>query len=974
MQIKINARTGPDVELQAPLEPAREPMPLAITTGPAQMQFWKPFDLGRYEADAEWLSKIQSLSGKIENLADLMSDELDDRSWLNVFLLSAGMGQIIEDHLHSDPFLLGRAARFFAKTVTGSGHKAAALALTLAQAWSTINAIVPGTRQMIERNEHQAAYTGKVAALVMSGSALGEDTSDRLVSEGKMLIEATSELPAALLKEVNRLPSCFRSFDQRLEDIHAIAEEFSARRPDKTRAIGVVGVRTSGSFLAPLYQAALKTLGYSDVAWITLRPGTPLLANERSFIRQLARKNGLVLICDDPPNSGETLFKVVNMLRQRGIAQENIVLLLQLFEGSQELPAALRNLQNVTIPWPDWWIQSALGADAVQKELANLLQPELRITHLERLALPYDPILRRHAKALYRMDLVNSVTGRTYSKTIEIKGVGLGYFGEHHLAISRKLIGYSLHIILLKNGLVYEEVPDGLKAVMPEDIRRDEDLLKRMTDYVLKRNVQLTCDVDLSLQLKSRNAVWEVAGNLLSVAFGKAWYLLRMPLLDAQVKRILDVPHPSVIDGDMNLNHWFIRDGGSISDEVLIKENLAERDFSHEDLSTFDAAYDLAALALAVGVEDRFPFMRRYYRDRTGDDISEERWMLHQLVRIWDMRRHNIYSVDQTRAKMTQVLERYYSALYFSESEIRGDGAFCVLDIDGVLETNQLGFASLTSSSAMSLHALEAHGYRVLAASGRSLPEVRDRCKAYHLAGGIAEYGSALYDNSTGREVSLLVQNELDTLEQLRTCLASIAGVSIDIAFKNSVRAFRLDKDGNRLGLDPQSVKVLLEEAGIAHLVVTVPGNAQTDFVVSRIDKGVGIKAWMTMFGGSPALDARGSEKSSITFAVGDTLSDIPMLALAEMAFAPAHTRRVLGQAGIAITKRPYQKGFEEAVTRLLGHAPGECSICQISDFSPESKYMQDVLSVQEEGNGGMIRRSLELLLKQRRYSHVGTN
>ena len=78
-------------------------------------------------------------------------------------------------------------------------------------------------------------------------------------------------------------------------------------------------------------------------------------------------------------------------------------------------------------------------------------------------------------------------------------------------------------------------------------------------------------------------------------------------------------------------------------------------------------------------------------------------------------------------------------------------GALCAIDIDGVLETSPLGFSSLTPTGAVTLRAVTLHGYRPILATGRSLDEVRERCAAYHLAGGVAEYGAVVYNHGTER-------------------------------------------------------------------------------------------------------------------------------------------------------------------------------------------------------------------------------
>ena len=970
----INAWSGQGALVELPVQQVAMHVeaPVAITHDESSP--WKSLNLLKDDPENEWFSKINNLSGKMDDLAELLRYELGKRSWLNVFLLSAGMGQIVEDYLHTDPFLLGRAARFFGKSDSASGRRTATLAMDLAQTWNAIDQLLPRSASGLRQNSLQADFTSRVAALVMGNAPIRSEEECRLIAEGNELIQSVQKLPPALREDVNKLPSCFRSFDQSPEDILKIVEDFSSRWPDRGRAIEVVGVRTSGSFLAPLYQAALQAKGYERVRWFTLRPGTPLLSYENSLLRSLKQENGLALICDDPPDTGETLFKITSMLERQGISRRNVVLLLELFEGDDHLPKNLKDFQSVTLEWSDWHVQEMLEAGTVRSEVESALKPGFVITGFQRTPLTYEVNHRKHSRATYQINLVNTVSGNSSTTTINVKGVGLGYFGEHFLAVSRKLPEDSLPILLLKNGLVYEEVPEGLRPASVGDFQLEEGLLGKMIDYVVRRNQRLQATEDLSLRLTNRNAVWEVASNILSLAFGKTWYLFRMPLLDAHVKRLLSVAHPSVIDGDMSLHHWLLDANAYGGTRGLFKTNLAERDFSHEDLSIFDPAYDLAALALVSGTEDQSSLIRRQYSQKSGDNISPERWMLHQLVRIWDMNRHGFLSSDDTKLKMSRVFGQYFSDLYFTDIPKSLEGPLCVFDIDGVLETHPLGFASLTFASARSLRALELHGYRILIASGRSLEEVKERSKAYHLAGGIAEYGSAIFDSQTGETATLLTREERDTLDHFRISLASLPGVNLDRDFSNSVRAFYRQQNGSHKSLNLQLVKVMMDDEGFTGLINVIPGSEQTDFVVSRVNKAAGVKAWMARFGSTSSSTGENLVAGRIELAVGDNEPDLEMLQMAEHAFAPGHAAKKLKDAGITIFKQPYQRGLEQGVTKFLGHKPGGCSICQMKEFNPESSYIQDVISLKEAGKFEMVLHMIALFLRQGMDSNVSAD
>ena len=131
------------------------------------------------------------------------------------------------------------------------------------------------------------------------------------------------------------------------------------------------------------------------------------------------------------------------------------------------------------------------------------------------------------------------------------------------------------------------------------------------------------------------------------------------------------------------------------------------------------------------------------------------------------------------------------------------DGPWCVLDVDGVLETSLSGFPVSTPAGMLALRALRAHGYRVLLATGRSLPEVRDRCRAYGLSGGVAEYGAVAYDAATGRSAGLVAEHD-GALTDLLSAVPSVTWTR-----STGVPYGRPGKGAGRRALDMTTVRRL---------------------------------------------------------------------------------------------------------------------------------------------------------------------
>ena len=116
--------------------------------------------------------------------------------------------------------------------------------------------------------------------------------------------------------------------------------DFATRWPDRQRPLVVVGIRTSGSYLAPLCAAFLKRRGFQDVIALTMRPDRGISRSDLKVLQAAIRQNGLVLVVDDPPVTGSSYVKVIEEIERAGVPSVSVVLIVPLF-GSRDTLAPL---------------------------------------------------------------------------------------------------------------------------------------------------------------------------------------------------------------------------------------------------------------------------------------------------------------------------------------------------------------------------------------------------------------------------------------------------------------------------------------------------------------------------------------------------------------------------------------------------------------------------------------------------------
>ena len=899
--------------------------------------------------------RVVNLFNTFSELARLVNGELAQESWLDAYLLTAGMSQLVEDHLRPDTLSLRRSAAFLAKDGGVVGRALARWLIgPIAKSVGSMRELGPGQRRLDRMGATIDAALESLADLLVGAGAPAAQSSaleqlrrlcDRIATAG------AAHLAGPIRSAPVRVPTCFRNFDQHPDDIRLLARDFALAHPDRHRALLIVGVRTSGSYLAPLYAACLRGEGYSNVEVMTMRPGSGLRTRDHRRTRGLVQRGGLALLCDDPPVTGSSLVRVARALVDLGLPSTNIVLLLALFSTTGELPPALAQFQSVVLSFDRWSVHGRTDAQAVWHALQELRAGSCLVTAVDRVGFDPSHNGRGHVRALYSVSVADPRGGEEAVEHVAAEGVGLGYLGRHAIAVAEPLREFLPGVFGVRDGLLYRQwMPDEAKLTSVAAGDRVA-VASGIAQYVHARQHRLALAEDLTLRQAGQNPAWEAASALLSHLYGRLWPVARALVVDRLVKRLMKTEHASVTDGRCDLSNWFSdRAGGR-----LVKVDWEQGSGSNRGAACCDPVFDLATVTAGSGDLALAHQLRVAYEDLTGAAVAPERWLLHQLA--WLSARINHREVPaELRRSCSRALQGYYRSVYFDDLELAQDGPLCAIDIDGVLEGDLLGFPALTPASAIGLRALHAHGFRPLIVSGRSLPDVVDRCEAYRLSGGVAEYGSVVYDAARARTTVVTSTEDRQMIERLRTALAAERGAVLDPDYRYGIRASALD--GAAPGPLPDETIAQAIRGADAHQIAAIGGMRQTDFVPASIDKGRGVATLVAELGRSVA-----GPKPLLAFAVGDTAADIPMLALAERPFAPAHAAQELsGRATIA--RAPFQLGFAEAVAQLIGHVPGSCPRCQLVGPSRERRMLIALLGVREHGLRGLALGTARLVVR----------
>ncbi|MGZ4608581.1 MAG: HAD family hydrolase, partial [Blastococcus sp.] len=865
----------------------------------------------------------------VEQLCANLDRHVRTGAWADLAMAACGIWQATDDALAATPSLLNEAVvRARRRFDPGTGWTSRGLDVALRAALSPAGSTGRGRTSVDDWRSTLMEVAVEAAGLVvLDPDADGTDERVRRVSH---LVARLAGPPPTVRSALTRIPSSFRAFDQHPDDVAELVRRFVTRWPDRDRPLVVVGVRTSGSYLAPFAVELLRRAGFADVAMVSARPSQWYLQRDEETLREAGRRGAMALVIDDPPHTGRDVARVCAELGRFGIPPASTVPVLALFDERGDPPEPLSAYAAVTLAWPEWSIHRRIGPEETGRFLDAALSPATVTIERE---LPAPPTLpRAHARRLYRV-AVTEEDGAVSSRAVLAVGTGLGYFGDHDVAVGSALKGHVPAVLGHVDGVLYLDWPHDAQEVLPPA----EDVI----DYVRARHDSLGVDDDPSERLAGSLPAWEVGSNHLAQVWGRFWPVARVLFVGRLTRRLLRTPCPSVTDGDMRPANWLVGTGT----ERPMKTSFSERSFSNFDLASFDDRFDVVGAAVHTDDAGYSGELRATYAERTGRRISPERWLVYELVHLWDLERLAGATPETTKARKAQAVRRYLAETLLPDVDggaSSTDGPIVALDVDGVLETDLLGFRAPSPTSVLCLRALHAHGYRTVLATGRSLDDVVAMSEVFGLAGGTAEYGSVVYDHRAASVTPLVTDGELAELGRLRESLRLRAGVRVDDRHRFSVRASNVD-DRQRLGALPW--------AALPEGLRAIAGDEQTDVVTARLDKADGVRALVERLGGEPPV-----------LAVGDTASDVGLLGCARTSVVPRHADGRAKAAATRVARHAYQGGLADAVGGLIGHRPGNCPRCAAPDMTIETRTMLQLLRVPEGSRLQALLRAVPLL------------
>ncbi len=748
---------------------------------------------------------IDRLHHEIDRLAAVPHGWQTDEVVTNVYLLSCGLLNCVDEYLRGPglrlpwrlaAMRLGRAARWAAENILGN--------------------LRPPPQARVRRwREQWLAGLDDFLSLMVAGQAAHPAAFAAAGGRLAALLRALprAPLPSGLQSARLAVPSPFRRLDLTHHDVLALGRCYERRFPDRAQPILLVGLRTSGSYFAPLLRAFLKTEGFGTVALLTMVPGNGPGHRERRELARYAEQGYTAVIVDDPPHTGGTIFTALDIARRAGFGRDRLKALIPAHPARQDWYKPLPDDVVVSLAPSQWHKRALLDPQMVQPRLIEYFRGQnftrARVVESRRAeemnaALQGASSDARGArlKRIFEVHL-ETPQGHSEIRYVLAKSVGWGWLGYHAFLAGHRLSGFVPPILGQRDGILYMEWIPQLGPDGGDQAPRDQ-WIDTAASYVAARARRLSLGAGLAagVDLQRQDAGVRLLAQALSRAYGAfPASILMQPRLERLLRR-QRCPVPALIDGSMQRADWVVGPQG------LLKTDYEHHGMGKEELNAVDPAYDLADTILSLGLspDEESRLIARYVAESGDAGVTQRLFRNKLLAGLWAMKqaRAHIFGKPQVAARQQALHQRFMKAWHFltvaAARQCGGDGEppaapswrspLVALDIDGVIDSRRFGFPCTTAAGIEALALLRAHGFSVAVDTARSVAEVKAYCAAYGLAGGVAEHGSYVWDAVSGRGRALISTEAARQLDELRKALRRIPGVFLDDRHQYSVRAF----------------------------------------------------------------------------------------------------------------------------------------------------------------------------------------
>jgi hydroxymethylpyrimidine pyrophosphatase-like HAD family hydrolase/adenine/guanine phosphoribosyltransferase-like PRPP-binding protein len=870
--------------------------------------------------------------GELTLLAQPLDEWQKNEVKLNFFLLAGAVAQITSDYLIRGRYNFSKLLKRFKwlRWPASWIHKFNWLAVSLREIF-----LDRSTAQWLQAWQR---LTVDAANFLKETNNTRQDVKQ---IERSLFNLSRRSLPRELRRRRLKLPSAFCSMDLTHYDYYALADKFAQSFSDRKEPLLVLGLRSAGSYLGPLVGSRLVTLGFENIAELTIRPKANALSRyEIKRLEKSAAERRRTLVIDDIPTSGGTLQSAVELLVKYGIEPERIVLCIPQ-QPEYELREKLRkerflpDIARVELEVNEWWKMRWLHSQEaimVVEQLANMqgwlgeVVSQTKDIDAYKGELDFYKRYGARLKKLFMLkgeDLSNSV----YARLILAKSIGWGWFAYHAWLVAKEMGEEIPRVFGISKGIIFIEWIKE-EAAHTDPIVQNGGFVNWIAEYISRRANSFPLPRNFLLEISDRdNNSWDYLAESLGRAYGKAVAKLAVPALRRRlIEQFREAP-AAFIDAKLSQDKW-IRCNGR-----LVKVDFEGHGIDNADLFMIDPAFDLAGIVFEFSLSpDNERVLLDRYAERTGDARISKRittfkqlYGLRELYKTgerlsnppswFDPVKGNARFINARQFLVNSLLQYYSQFLPLPVKKAKRKILF-MMDVDGVLDEYMYEYPATTLSGLQAIALLHYHDIPIALNTDRSLEDVKNYSKFLHLRGGVAEHGMVLWNAAKGAEKVLIDMETGEQLEEMRTVLGGDKSIFFSEGYAASLHCYCYKGGANRRGLDSERVYSIIEKEGFDRLQV-IYRQSETMFVANNLDKGTGLSE-LKEFIEMPEV---------VVHAIGDSLGDLPMLRASEYAYIVANSSRELKDQTLRnkwrTLKHGSQRGLLEATYLVIGLSTG---------------------------------------------------